>query len=296
MHRTRFAPSPTGAMHLGHARTHLLAWLRARQLGGRVLMRIEDLDRQRTRAGAEEALLRDHEWLGLEWDEGPVRQSQRTDFYASALSELRDLGLVYACSCTRREVAAVSAPHEDEPVYPGTCRSGPRHPERKTATRFRMPDTSPGFTDIYAGVFEPGRVRGDFIVRRSDELFAYQLAVVVDDAEQGVTEVVRADDLLSSTPRQLALYAALGLTAPSFAHVPLVLGPTGARLAKRDGAMGIATLREAGVTREQLLGRLAFSLGLTASEAPTSLDELLGADLSTIRREPAVIDLPEAAS
>jgi glutamyl-tRNA synthetase len=235
--------------------------------------------------------LRDHEWLGLTWDEEPARQSERTELYAAALERLRDAGLVYACSCTRREVLAASAPHEDGPVYAGTCRGGPQHPERRTATRFRMPDPAPGFADAYAGVFEAGRVRGDFIVRRSDEIFAYQLAVVVDDAEQGVTEVVRADDLLTSTPRQLALYSALGLEAPSFAHVPLVLARTGARLAKRDGSAGIATLREAGMKRETLLGRLAHSLGIVRSQAPTDLEALLEADLSSIRAEAASVNV-----
>jgi len=273
-------------MHLGHARTHVVAWLRARQRGGRVLMRIEDLDRPRVREGAEDALLRDHEWLGLDWDEGPVRQSERLPLYEAALATLREAGHVYACSCTRREIAAASAPHEDEPIYAGTCRGGPSHPERPLATRFRMPDPSPGFVDAYAGEVMRGAVRGDFLVQRSDGVFAYQLAVVVDDAAQGVTEVVRADDLLMSTPRQLALYSALEHAPPSFAHLPLVLGPSGARLAKRDGAVGVADYRAAGVEPEALLGRLAHSLGLTPTDEPVSLTRLLETDLSALRTEP----------
>lgn len=291
-HRTRFAPSPTGAMHLGHARTHLVVWLRARQRGGRVVMRIEDLDEARSRREHEAALLRDHEWLGLDWDEGPVRQSERRELYAAALEQLVAAGRVYPCSCTRREVAAASAPHGGEPVYPGTCRAGVRHPERPTATRFRMDVPAPGFTDVYVGEVPPGSVEGDFIVRRSDGVFAYQLAVVVDDADQKITEVVRGDDLLSSTPRQLALYGALGKGAPGFAHVPLALGPDGARLAKRDGAVGIAEYRDAGASPQELLGRLAHSLGIVSTDAPVTLDALLEADLSAVSAEPWRPELP----
>ena len=281
-------------MHLGHARTHLVAWLRARQASGRVVMRIEDLDLARTRPGSEHELLRDHEWLGLDWDEGPVRQSERLELYEQALAQLQRDGVVYLCSCTRRELQASSAPHEDGPIYPGTCRSGPLHPERPLALRFVMPEPSPGFTDAYAGEVEAGRVHGDFILRRSDGVFAYQLAVVVDDADQKITEVVRGDDLLLSTPRQLALYDALGLRRPSFAHVPLVLGATGARLAKRDAGTSLADYRAAGVTREALLGQLAVSLGLVPDAKPLSLDELLTRDLAHISSQ--FWTLPEASA
>ena len=241
-YRTRYAPSPTGAMHLGHARTALVTWLRARREAGRIVMRIEDLDPPRVREGSEESILRDHAWLGLDWDEGPFHQSTRTARYEAALARLEAAGRVFPCTCTRKEVqaATASAPHGDDgPRYPGTCRERPSHPERDPAIRFRM-DDGPGFVDALAGPYEAGRVGGDFIVRRSDGLFAYQLAVVVDDHEMGVTEVIRGDDLLPSTPRQIALYEALGWTPPSFLHVPLVLGEDGERLAKRHGSVAVA--------------------------------------------------------
>lgn len=283
VYTTRYAPSPTGAMHLGHARTALLAWLRARSQGGRIVMRIEDLDPPRVKPGAAEAILRDHLWLGLDWDGEVLFQSTRGDAYDAALAELKAAGRCYACTCTRREIEAAlsSAPHagelEGELVYPGTCRVHAARTDRPAALRFALEDADARFERFTDGV--QGAVAlplgGDFVIRRSDGLYAYQLAVVVDDAAQGVTEVVRGDDLLGSTPRQLALHAALGNVAPSFVHVGLVLADDGGKLSKRLGSVGIAEYAARGVTREQVLGFLGWSLGQRETAAPASLRELL---------------------
>lgn len=274
--RTRYAPSPTGAMHLGHARTHLAAYLLARTRGGRIVMRFEDLDRPRVRPGSAESILADHEWLGLDYDEGPYLQSERIERYEDAVARLRERGFVYPCTCSRTEIDAIaSAPHGDEgPIYPGTCRSGPTHPERPAALRFRMPASPPGFVDLLAGRSAPGLGAGDFVVRRADGVFAYQLAVVVDDAAMGITHVVRGEDLLASTPRQLALFEALSRPAPLYLHLPLVRGADGERLAKRNGAIAIAEYRARGISRERMLGALGYSLGVLETPSPCSLDEL----------------------
>src|SRR5512140_665086 len=264
--RGRCAPSPAGPLHLGNARTALLSWLAARAAGGAYLMRVEDLDAPRVRPGAEERLLADLRWLGLDWDEGPdvggpfapYRQSERAPLYAAALGRLRDAGAAYPCFCSRAEVAAAAlAPHgpgDEGPRYPGTCRElspaevARRSQVRPPAWRFRVP---PGRVEFRDGVHGP-QVRdvaaetGDFVIARADGIAAYQLAVVVDDAAMGVTEVVRGDDLLGSTARQLLLYRALGLPAPRFAHVPLVNGDDGARLAKRHAALSLDELRARG--------------------------------------------------
>jgi len=276
-YRGRFAPSPTGALHLGSARTALVAWLRARSLGGAFVLRVEDLDAPRVVAGAEAAMRGDLRWLGLDWDEGPdvggphapYVQSARTHLYADALARLRAAGRVYPCTCTRREIAAIaSAPHgldEEGPRYPGTCRSGPTHPERPACFRFRMPEPAPGFVDALSGPFAPGSMGGgDFVVARSDGTFSYQLAVVVDDLAMGITEVVRGDDLRSSVPRQIALAEALGGTPPAWLHVPLVLAADGQRLGKRHGSTSLAALRDGGHTPAAIVGRLAETLGLAA--------------------------------
>src|SRR5512142_14390 len=277
MIRGRFAPSPTGPLHLGNARTALLSWLAARAAGGAYLMRVEDLDTPRVRPGAEERILAGLRWLGLDWDEGPdvggpfapYRQSERAALYAGALARLRAAGAAYPCFCSRAEVAAAAlAPHgpgDEGPRYPGTCRElPPAEVERRSRTRlpawrFRVPAGSVSFRDGVQGdqARDVAAETGDFVVARADGIPAYQLAVVVDDAAMGVTEVVRGDDLLSSTARQLLLYGALGLPAPRFAHVPLVNGGDGSRLAKRHGAPSLADLRDRGADPRAVAGLLA---------------------------------------
>jgi len=245
----RFAPSPTGPLHLGSLVAAVGSWLYARAAGGRWLVRIEDIDTPRVVPGSAEEILAALRRYGLEWDGEVVWQSQRTALYERALDELRARNLVFDCACSRADLQrAASAPLGEEPRYPGTCRNGlpPGRPAR--SIRFRAPDGD------------------DFIVRRADGLFAYQLAVVVDDAEQGVTQVVRGADLLTSTPRQIALQQALGYPTPEYVHLPLVLGPDGAKLGKRDGALPLPALDDARV-RETL----ALALRHLGYEAP--LDE-----------------------
>ena len=276
-YRTRFAPSPTGKMHPGHARTALVTWLQARKHAGQIVMRIEDIDRPRVVPGSADAICRDHEWLGLDWDEGPVFQSSHDEAYEGALHRLEAAGMVYPCTCSRKDIAAIaSAPHGDDGLrYPGTCRSGVTRPGKPPALRFVFEDPSPGFEDALCGTYPEGRTGGDFVLRRADGIWAYQLAVVVDDAEAGITEVIRGEDLLSSTPRQIALYRALGYPVPRFAHVGLVVDGDGARLASRHRAISIASLRESGRSPEDVIGELACSLGLTATTAPIRAEELL---------------------
>jgi glutamyl-tRNA synthetase len=295
----RLAPSPTGAQHVGNARTYLIAWLSARARDGRVVLRIEDIDSPRIKPGAAEQALADLRWLGLDWDGEPLVQSQRLAVYEEALRCLQERELVYPCTCTRSDIErAASAPHADHdgPSYPGTC-AGRRAADagalgdRPFAWRFRV-SRSPAFTDRYRGPthIDLQQVGGDFVVWKSAGTPAYQLAVVVDDAAQGVTEVIRGDDLVPSTPRQLLLYDALGLAPPQFAHVPLVVGPDGRRLAKRHGDTRLAALREAGMRPEALVGFLGWSCGWLERPAPATLRELLPLfRLDAIPREPFVV-------
>jgi glutamyl-tRNA synthetase len=279
----RFAPSPTGVLHLGNLRTALLAWLFARSAGARFLVRIEDLDAGRVRPGFADAQLADLAALGLDWDGDVVAQSARGALYEAALARLD----VYECFCTRAEIReSASAAHGPPDQYPGTCRSltaGERAARRAAgrvpALRVRAGGAVVAFQDRLLGGCS-GAV-DDFVVRRNDGAFAYNLAVVVDDADQGIGEVVRGADLVDSTPRQLWLYRALGLAEPAYAHVPLVLGPDGRRLAKRHGAV---TLRE--VAPAAALAWMAASLGLRGA---TPRELLAGFDPGALPREPTVL-------
>ncbi len=271
----RYAPSPSGDLHLGNLRTALLAWLFARTSGRRFLIRIEDLDRARD-AGSALRQLDDLAELGLDWDDEPVLQSARGEDHAAAIAQLADAGLVYECFCTRKDIlAAPTAPHAPPGAYPGTCRelslaereaARERILPRTPALRLRVPagTAAPQYTDRVLGDQLHGEI-DDFVLRRGDGTVAYNLAVVVDDAAMGVDQIVRGDDLAPSTPRQILLQRLLSLPSPpalEYAHVPLVLGPTGKRLAKRDGAVTLAELRAGGVSAARVLSELAASLDL----------------------------------
>jgi glutamyl-tRNA synthetase len=266
----RLAPSPTGSLHLGNIRTFLWAWLSARAQGGRVLLRIEDLDTPRVKPGTSEKLIDDLRWLGFDWDGEIVVQTARREAYRAVFERLKDR--VFPCRCTRGEIAAAaSAPHQDEHEvrYPGTCRtySGPA-----TCWRFRVDPGAVEFDDRLFGrqAVDVAATIGDFAVAKSPEQPAYQLAVVADDLAQGVTEVVRGDDLIPSTARQILLYRALGAEPPAYGHVPLLVGPDGMRLAKRHGDARIATMRERGVPPERIIGVLAGWSGLGGGDATPS--------------------------
>ena len=292
--RGRYAPSPTGDLHLGNLRTALLAWLFARCTDGQFVLRIEDLDRPRVRSGASERMLFDMRWLGLDWDEGPdiggphapYIQSERQEIYTTYLQRLLDKGLIYPCYCSRAEIArAASAPHGNEgPRYPGTCRHLTQAQRRKQddnnrhpSLRFRVDDERiVSFTDLLVGPVEQQvqQAIGDFIVCRSDGIFAYQFAVVVDDALMRINQVVRGTDLLQSTARQILLYEAFGFPVPTFAHVPLLLDEHGKRFSKRTQSAGLEPLRAAGATPEQVVGQLAADCGLAGRGEQLSASEL----------------------
>ncbi|MCL6633868.1 MAG: tRNA glutamyl-Q(34) synthetase GluQRS, partial [Alicyclobacillus herbarius] len=293
--RGRFAPTPSGRMHLGNAWVALLAWLQIRQLGGQFILRIEDVDGPRSREEFVTALLTDLRWLGLDWDEGPdvggpfgpYRQRDRQEKYDDAIRTLVRDGRVYPCYCSRSDLLrAASAPHglaAEGPVYPGTCRDlTPEEREEKArrkrpSLRFRVPDEPVEFADLVLGQqhFPPGW-GGDFIIQRADGITAYQLAVVVDDAAMGITHVLRGADLIDSTPRQVWLYEALGLPKPWFAHVPLVTDGHGQRLSKRHKSLTLAALREAGVTSERVIGQLAYWAGITDTVEDVRPADLVG--------------------
>lgn len=315
--RGRFAPSPTGQLHLGNARTALLAWLDARAAGGAFVMRIEDLDRARVQAGAEAQQLDELRWLGLDWDEGPdrggpfapYRQSERTADYDAVIERLLASGRAFLCACSRADVVrAASAPHDERvdgaglsPRYPGTCRGADRATVvaraaaqgRAPAVRFAGRGERIDFVDeVHGPIAAEDEGVDDFVLRRADGTAAYQLAVVVDDAAMAVTRVVRGDDLLRSTPRQIALYRALGLAPPAFAHVPLVVTAGGERLAKRTRPATLAGLRARGLAPEVVMGALAASAGLVAPGHPVSAAELVaGFSLRAIARQPVTVDL-----
>lgn len=298
----RLAPSPTGLLHLGHARSFLLAWWQARAARGRVVMRIEDLDPERSRPAFADAALGDLEWLGLDWDGPVIRQSERRPAHDEALERLERTGRAYACVCTRAEVAAAtSAPHADEPagVYPGTCRG--RFADRSAARaesgrepglRARVePGTTIAFEDgVHGAVVEAvDREVGDFLVMRRDGVPAYQLAVVVDDALDGVDLVLRGDDLLASTARQKLLQTWLGLPHPAWCHVPLVVDGGGRRLAKRTDALSLRALRAAGVDPRAIVGWVAQSAGQDVPERASANDVVASFALERLPREPVVV-------
>lgn len=286
----RFAPSPSGRMHLGNLMAALLAWLDVRSCGGRMVLRIEDLDPERCTTQRAAQLMDDLEWLGLDWDEGGLTpeymQSCRSELYAAAFEELTDRGLTYPCYCTRAERLAASAPHREDGtvVYSGRCaaltaeeREAMEAMGRRPAFRVRVPDEQWTIHDGHMGVYTENLRRdcGDFILRRSDGVWAYQLAVVVDDALMGINHVVRGSDLLSSSPRQAWLHTVLGYAPPRFTHLPLLTDASGRRLSKRDADLDLSVLRER-YTPGELTGHLAVSAGLLEEYRPVTPRELVG--------------------
>lgn len=282
----RFAPSPTGRMHAGNIFAALVAWLVAKSQGGRMVLRVEDLDRERSKPRFVSDVQRDFESLGLTWDEGPYFQHDRDEAYRAAFDALAGRNLVYPCFCTRADLHAASAPHRGEkPVYPGTCRSlsADERSARAAATgrvpaeRLIVPDRVYGLDDLVQGPYTQNLARdcGDFLVRRSDGAFAYQLAVVVDDAEQGVNSVVRGMDLLCSTPQQIYLQELLGLPEAVYAHVPLIVGERDRRLSKRDRDAALDELLVRFKTPAAIIGHIAGLTGLAPSADPVTPEELL---------------------
>ncbi len=313
----RLAPSPTGALHLGNARSFLLAWLSVRQQGGKLLLRIEDIDSPRVKPWATQATLDDLRWLGIDWDAGPDTpaatnnagiglayvQTQRMERYSQVLRPLIEDQVVYPCVCSRSEVAqAASAPHEtllralEGPIYPGTCRDKPIDTSadgkvERFAWRWKFHPGEAVWQDGLRGTMSarPDQQLGDFVIARGDNTPAYQLAVVVDDHDMQVSEVVRGDDLLCSTYRQLAIIEHLDWPRPNYYHVPLMVGPDGRRLAKRHGDTRLSTYRQQGVTAERLIGFLAWTLNLQSQPNPIQASELIGRlDWKKLSTEPTV--------
>lgn len=311
MLRGRFAPSPSGEMHLGNIWTALLAWLSARHSGGKMVLRVEDLDPDRSKPIYAQQIVEDLKWLGLDWDEGPdvggdygpYCQNERRELYRQAVRRLRDSGLIYACYCSRAELHSPSlAPHagETEWIYPGTCRNlseerlrAKEQAGRKPQMRIKVPDRIMTFVDrVYGSVQQNLRTDcGDFVIERADGVHAYQLAVVIDDAAMKISEVVRGADLLTSTPRQLFLYEALGLRAPTFAHVPLLLGADGHRLSKRQRDLSLAAMRQKGAKPETIIGFLAYKAGIVPVYQPAKAKELISEfSFDRLACQPVTID------
>ena len=293
----RFAPSPSGRMHLGNVFSAMLAWLSVRSQNGEMVLRIEDLDPDRCRPEYAETLKDDLRWLGLDWDREQIPQSKRTAAYAAQFDLLAGQDLVYPCYCTRGELHASSAPHASDGrvLYAGTCRNlteAQRAEKTKSpAWRLQVPDKTYAFTDGLQGAVSENLASecGDFIIRRADGVYAYQLAVVTDDGEGGITQVVRGMDLLDSTPRQLYLYELLGLTPPEFYHVPLLVAPDGRRLSKREKDLDMGALRQI-CTPEQILGRLAWLSGIAETPEPATAQALCGLfSLDRVKKEPIVL-------
>ena len=303
----RFAPTPSGRMHLGNVFSALMAWLSVRAEGGSLVLRIEDLDPRAQDRKVADALMRDLEWLGLTWDEGPYWQSARGELYVEALDTLAARGLTYPCFCTRSELHAATAPHASDGtyVYAGTCRGlsaeevARRAAVRPPATRLRVPDANDpaGAIDFCDLAYGPqsevlARECGDFLVRRSDSVVAYQLAVVVDDALMGVNEVVRGRDLLGSSARQIYLARLLGYPEPRYGHVPLLVAPDGRRLSKREHDLDLGALRERGVAAEKIVGTLAAAVGLADPGCEVTAEELVPSfswDVLAAHREDIVV-------
>lgn len=290
----RFAPSPSGRMHLGNIFCALLAWLSARAQNGNMLLRIEDLDTSRCTEEKAHVLMDDLLWLGLDWDYGAAPgkpadefyQSRRSGIYKTFFDNLSSKDLIYPCFCSRAELHAASAPHASDGhfVYPGTCRKLSTEQRiakienaHKCSWRIKVPDANICFNDLHYGAQNLNLAKewGDFIVRRSDGIYAYQLAVVIDDALMGVTEVIRGHDLLTSTAPQLYLYKLLGFTPPQFGHLPLLTAPDGRRLAKRDMDLDMGALRAHYKTPERVIGKLAYLSGLTYTAEPVKAAELI---------------------
>ncbi len=308
--RTRLAPSPTGALHLGNARTFLANYLLARQNGWKILLRIEDLDGPRIKSGADQQAIDDLRWLGISWDEGPLYQLPRLARYQAAVDQLLAQGHAYPCICTRKEAErASSAPHAEDgaSVYPGTCRGRFRSiaeardvSGRDPAIRFHVPDKALSFVDDFAGAqsMNPASELGDFVIQKADRITAYQLAVVVDDADLEVTDIVRGDDLLDSVPRQMLLYNAMGWSEriPRYTHLPLLVGTDGRRLAKRHGDTRLSSYRDSGVPASRILSLMARWLKIPHDREPVSADELIGQfDLRSVPREKIVFSTTDDA-
>lgn len=288
--RGRFAPSPTGYIHLGNVWTAFLAWLQVRQQKGTLILRIEDIDEQRSKPEYTQALLEDLAWLGLDWDEGPGKggpygpyiQQERYSLYEKALQELQAKHLLYPCYCSRARLQAIGAPHEGEHrLYDGHCYGMPeeqrRQMDRKPSWRIHVPHVSVSFTDGSYGPFSDylPRVCGDFVVRRADGLYAYQLAVAVDDGSMGITHVLRGRDLLSSTAQQIWLMEVMGYTPPSYTHVPMLIDASGNRLSKRQQGITVRSLRDRGVQADAILSALALAGGLVSERRLYHKGELL---------------------
>lgn len=310
----RLAPSPTGQLHLGHARSFLLAWWHSRSRGGRVVLRLEDVDVARASQEHIDSALRDLEWLGLDWDGEPQVQSARLERLQAGAHKLHEIGAAYPCICTRRDLQSVTgnataepigAPHPGgrEPRYPGTCRGrfrtieeAERFGQRNAGLRFIVPDEPTYFDDVLRGrqCFNVARAVGDFLILRRDKTPAYQLAIVVDDAEDEVTEVVRGDDLLPSTARQILVRHALGLPDVSHVHVPLVCDRTGRRLAKREQALSLSSFREHGIDPRSIVAWAAQTSGQLPDFEPNArvdAAEILGSfDIQLLPHNPVILD------
>ena len=274
----RFAPTPSGRMHLGNVFAALIAWLSVRSRKGELVLRMEDLDTQRTSSDFAAVLRDDLRWLGLNWDVETAPQSQRSPVYDRYFEKMMDMGLLYPCYCTRSQLHSVNAPHLSDGtyVYPGTCRDLQTPPPgRKPAWRVKVPDKEWFVRDLVQGDYTLNLATGcgDMVVRRADGVYVYQLAVTVDDGESGVTEVVRGMDLLSSAPRQMYLQELLGFAHPTYGHVPMLLAPDGRRLSKRDRDLDLGELRKR-MTAAELIGHLAFAAGLIEQDFPISAAEL----------------------